>query len=121
MDVHERSDALAEKMARQLRLRGDTLADVSARAGRKLPKHLRHEVEKILNAQRMAQHPKFMHHVDEAQIAKAEKKLNRFLDKQDPKAERRTEILDAIAKIAFVIFTVVLAVFLTLLWRGYFS
>lgn len=121
MDVHERSDALGEKMARQLRLRSGGLADVSARAGRKLPKHLRSEVEVILNAQRMATHPKLMHHVDASLITKAEKKLNRFLDKKDPKAERRTELLDTIAKIAFVIFSVVLAVFLTLLWRGYFN
>lgn len=121
MDLNERSDALGEKMARQLRLRPGGLADVSARAGRKLPKHLRAEVEMILNAQRMAVHPKLMHHIDAKQIAKAEKKLNRFLDKQDPKAERRTEILDTIAKIAFVLFSVVLSVFLVLLYRGYFS
>ena len=108
-------------MAQQLRLRSGTLADVAARAGRKLPKHLRSEVDVVVKAGHMAEHPKLMHHVDSAKIAKAEKKLNRFLDKQNPKAERRAEILDTIAKIAFVIFTITLAVFLTLLWRGYFS
>ena len=46
--MHERSNALAEKMAKQLRLRGDGLKDVAARAGRKLPKHLRAEVEAIV-------------------------------------------------------------------------
>jgi hypothetical protein len=121
MELDERTNALAERMAQQLRLRSGGLADVSARAGRKLPKHLRTEVEVILNAQRMSEHPKLMHHVDAIQIRKAEKKLNRFLDKQNPKAERRAEILDTIAKVAFVVFAVVLAVFLTLLWRGYFN
>ena len=108
-------------MAQQLRLRSGDLKDVATRAGRKLPKHLHTEVEAVLEAEHMAEHPKLMHRVDVARIKKAEKRLNRFLDKQDPKAERRTEILDTVAKIAFVIFSVVLAVFLTLLWRGYFS
>lgn len=121
MDLNERSQMLADRMAQQLRLRSGDLKDVAARAGRKLPKHLRQDVYAILDAQSMAEHPKLMHHVDSAKIAKAEKKLNRYLDKQDPKAERRAEILDTIAKIAFVIFSITLAVFLTLLWRGYFT
>ena len=121
MELHERTDLLADKMAQQLRLRSGTLADVAARAGRKLPKHLRNDVEVLLNAQRMSEHPKLMHHLDAAQFTKAEKKLNRFLDKQDPKAERHAEILDAVAKIAFVVFSIALAVFITLLWRGHFS
>ncbi|MEP3680554.1 MAG: hypothetical protein ABJN21_16830 [Paracoccaceae bacterium] len=121
MDVNERSQALAEKMAQQLRLRSGDLKDVATRAGRKLPKHLRTDVDIMLEAQQMNEHPKLMHHVDAAKVIKSEKKLNRFLDKQDPRAERRTEILDTIAKIAFVIFSVVLAVFLTLLWRGHFN
>lgn len=121
MNLNETSQALAAKMAQQLRLRSGDLRDVAARAGRKLPKHLRADVDAILEAQEMAKHPKLMHHVDAVRVTKAEKRLNRFLDQQNPKAERRTEILDTIAKIAFVIFSVVLAVFLTLLWRGYFS
>lgn len=119
--MDERSNALAEKMAKQLRLRGEGLKDIAARAGRKLPKRLRAEVEAIVQAQEMAENPKLMHHVDLERIKIAERKLNRFLDSQNPAAERRAEFLDAVAKIAFVIFTVVLAIFLMLLWRGYFD
>ena len=119
--MHGKSDALAEKMAKQLRLRGEGLKDVAARAGRKLPKRLRTEVEAIVDAQQMAENPKLMHHVDPDRIKLAERKLNRFLDRQNPAVERRAEMLDALAIIAFVIFTAVLAVFLLLLWRGYFD
>ncbi|NNF90324.1 MAG: hypothetical protein HKM96_03005, partial [Boseongicola sp.] len=59
--------------------------------------------------------------VDEKQFRRAEKRLDRYLDRLNPAAERRGEILDLIAKIAFVIVTVVLAVFFFLLWRGYFN
>ena len=121
MELNDRSKALAEKMAQQLRVSGDSLETVTARAGRKLPKHLRAEVDLIVEAMRVADHPKLMHHVDHTRISKAEKKLHRFLNKQDPSTERRNEILDTLAKVAFVIFSIVLAVFLTLLWRGYFN
>jgi endo-1,4-beta-D-glucanase Y len=121
MDLSALSEDLATKMAKQLRVGSGDLEAVAAKAGRKLPKHLRAEVALIVEAMRLAEHPKFMHRVDMARLAKAEKKISRFLDKQDPTTERRNEILDTVAKIAFVIFSVVLAVFLTLLWRGYFA
>ena len=121
MELTERSKALAEKVARQLRVGGDDLETVTARAGRKLPKYLRAEVDVILEATRIADHPKLMRQVDHARISKAEKTINRFLDKQDPAAERRNQILDTLARVAFVVFSIVLAVFLTLLGRGYFN
>jgi len=47
--------------------------------------------------------------------------LRTFLETLDPKAERRGEILDTIAKIAFVIVVVVLALFFYLISIGYFE
>ena len=48
------------------RLRSGDLKDVTSRAGRKLPKHLHTEVEAVLEAEHMAEHPKLMHRVDAA-------------------------------------------------------
>lgn len=112
---------MADRMSSQLRVRGDGLADVAERAGRKLPRHLRSEASLLIEAESLSANPKLSRLVDDRRIAKAEKRLNRFLDKQDPAAERRGEILDVIAKIAFVFVTVVLTVFFFLLWRGYFD
>ena len=50
MDVSELTDDLATTMARQLRLRGGSLADVTARAGRKLPRHLKAEADALIEA-----------------------------------------------------------------------
>lgn len=108
-------------MATQLRVRGHGLADVTERAGRKLPRHLRSDAAILIEAESLSANPKLARLVDDRRIAKAERRLNRFLDKQNPAAERRGEILDMIAKIAFVFVTVVLSVFFFLLWRGYFD
>lgn len=121
MDIGERADALAEKMAAQLRVRGEGLADVAQKAGRRLPRHLRAEVERIVQAEEMARHPKLGRLVDERRIAKAEKKIARYLEKQNPASERWGEFLDLVAKIAFVFVVVVLSLFFWLLSRGYFD
>lgn len=121
MDVSEMSADLAETMARQLRLRSGRFADVAARAGRKLPRHLQAEAQAIVEAQTLAEHPKLAYRIDEKRLKRAERKLRAFLDKQNPRAERRAEILDRLAAIVFVIFVAVLGVFLIALWRGAFD
>lgn len=121
METKDRFQSIAERMSAQLRVRGEGIADVTERAGRKLPRHLRREAAVLIEAQSLASNPKLSRLVDERRVARAEKRLNRFLDKQNPAAERRGQILDVIAKIAFVFVTVVLSVFFFLLWRGYFD
>ena len=121
METKDRFKAIAEKMSAQLRVRGDGIADVTERAGRKLPRHLRSDAKTLIEAEALAANPKLARLVDEKRISRAEKRLNRYLAKQNPASERRGEILDAIAKIAFVFVTVVLAVFFFLLSRGYFD
>lgn len=121
MDVKERADALAELMSVQLRVRGAGLREVTARAGRRLPKHLRRAAETIIDAVEKADNPKLGRLVDEKAVVRSERKLRKFLEKQDPRSVRRGEILDLLAKIALVVFVVVLAIFFLLLNQGYFE
>lgn len=121
METKDRFQAMAARMSAQLRVRGEGIAEVTERAGRKLPRHLRSDAERLIEAEAMAANPKLARLVDEKLIARAEKRLHQFLDRQNPAAERRGEILDVIAKIAFVFVTVVLSVFFFLLSRGYFD
>jgi hypothetical protein len=121
MDVTERAEALATHMATQLRVRGDGLADISAKAGRRLPKRFRKDVQVIIEAEAMMQHPRLARLVDISAVRRAEKRLRAYLDLQDPHTVRRGEVLDVIAKVAFVLVTVVLAVFFFWVWRGTFD
>ena len=121
MDVKERAEALAKLMSAQLRVRGEGLREVTSRAGRRLPKHLRRAAELISDAVEKSENPKLQRLVDERAVRQAERKLRKFLERQDPRTARRGEIMDVAAKIAFVVFVVVLAVFFLLLNQGYFE
>lgn len=121
MNAMKTADDLAARMAEQMRVRGEGLADVAAKAGRKLPKHLRAEVDFLVEAAQFAENPKLARLVDAKRVAKADRKVRRFLDKQDPTAERRGEILDRIAAVAIVLFTGSVIAFFVLLSRGYFD
>jgi hypothetical protein len=121
MNVSDMAENLAQAMARQLRLRGGRLADVTARAGRRLPRHLQAEAKAIVEAEALAAHPKLAHRVDFKRLKRAERKLRQFLDKQDPKAERRAEILDRLAVIVFIVFAIIVAAFFVALSRGAFD
>ena len=121
VDVTKIEEDLAARMQTQLRLRGGDLAEVAAKAGRKLPKHLHAEVAKIVEAAQMAENPKLVRLIDAKGVARADRKIRQFLDKQNPAAERRGEILDRIAAVSFVLVTVLIAVFFLLLSRGYFD
>lgn len=121
MDVSGIAEDLAQTMARQLRLRGGSLGDVVARAGRKLPRHLQAEAQVIIDALALAENPKLSHRVDPKRLKRAERKLRAFLEKQDPRAERWAEFLDRLAGVVFILFVAVLGVFFFALWRGHFD
>lgn len=121
MDVAQRAEALAGRMSAQLRVKGEGLADVAARAGRRLPRHLRAEVAAIVEAEAMSENPKLARLIDEKRIRSAERKVRKYLDRQNPGAERRAAFLDRLAAVAFVFVVVVLGVFFWALSQGYFE
>lgn len=121
MDLDKTAEELAARMATQLRVRGAGLEEVAAKAGRKLPKHLHAEVRVIVEAMQLSDHPKLGRMVDAKRVARSKRRLEAFLSKQNPGAERRAEVLDRIAAVAFVVFTIVLILFFVLLSRGAFD
>lgn len=121
MSIRETANDLAETMAKQLRVRGGGLADVAAKAGRKLPKRLHAEVQIVLDAVTLDAHPKLGQRIDEKRVKTATQRIEKFLSKQNPAAERRGEILDRIAAVALVVFTIAVALFFFLLSRGAFD
>ena len=121
MEIRDQADALAEYMSAQLRVKGDGLEAVTARAGRLLPRHLKGEVQKIVDASNMSAHPRLERMIDDMAVKRADRKVRTFLDRQNPGKARRAAILDRVAGVAFVVVTVVLIVFFVLLSRGFFN
>lgn len=117
-DPHARADKVAGRMSQQLRVRGEHLPEVAAKAGHRLPKRLQEDLKLILEADRVADNPKLAKRIDAKQLAKAQRRLEAWLDRQDPSAERWAEFQDLVAKIAFIVLSAVLAAFALLIWRG---
>ena len=86
-----------------------------------MPRRYRRDVARIVEVEHLLKHPKLAHRLDTRALDKSERRLRYFLDKQDPKAERRGEILDWIAAVAFIFVVVVLGVFFYLISTGYFE
>ena len=56
--LQQMSDEVARLMAERLRLRGQTLPQLTRAAGRLLPRRLRAEARRLIEAQALAAHPK---------------------------------------------------------------
>lgn len=121
MDVTGSTQAIAERMSARLRVKGADLAEVAARAGRRIPRRLRDDVETLIRAEAMSRHPKLARQVDPRRLSRATRNIDRFLAGRNPAAERWAELQDNVAKVAFVVFVAALAVFFWLVSNGYFE
>ena len=115
------TDEFARHMAAQLRVRSGSLERVAARAGRKVPSRVQRDVARLIEADHLANHAKLRKRLDDKALKSSRRRVGVYLDAQDPAKERRDAALDLIAKIAFVLVTVALALFFYLLSQGAFD
>lgn len=121
MPIESDNQDVARQMATQMRVRSGPLDRVVARAGRKLPRRVRDDVTRLIEADHLANHAKLRKRLDEKTLRTSRKRIGAFLETRDPKRERRDAALDLIAQVAFVVVTVALGLFFFLLWRGAFA
>ena len=76
------------------------------RAGRRLPKAVRGELQKVTQAEGFGGHPKLLRRVDMSQLAAAETALNAHLKTIDRAALRKTALIGWAAQAAFYILLV---------------
>lgn len=112
--VNRVSDLLAER----LRVKGVTLQDRLAKAGRRLPRKVRDAGEALVQASVMAQSPKLLMQVDHGKLAAAYDICLRHLNRVNPVAARRGMILNIAASIAFSLLVVAGLVVTVLYLRG---
>lgn len=118
MKNDEQLDHLADKMAQQLRLKGDGLETLSHRAGRRVPKSLRADFDLLIEAESYGHHAKLARRIDPKRLEKARRRVEIWLDSQDPDAERWAAIQDTVARIAFIVFVTSLGALGFAYWQG---
>ncbi|MBV7409191.1 hypothetical protein [Maritimibacter sp. DP1N21-5] len=119
MDMHARAERLASLMEERLDIRGQGLRAKLRRAGRKVPRWVRREIEALLEALDLSEHPKLAARVDHGRIESGTSRVERWLLDIDPWDRRRGVAVEWGAGLAFNLLLVV-AIFVALLgWRGF--
>ncbi len=118
MDVEALAVEVADLLGERLGVRGPTLEVRVARARRRLPPALRLAAAELVEARRMAAHPRLARRLDPARVTRAHAALVAHLASIDRGAMRRAMVLDLLASAAFRLVAVAGLVLVVLVWRG---
>ena len=99
-------------------VKAKTLDKALRKTGRRLPKRLRHEAARIVEAQGFDGHPKLLQRVDGAALDAAEAKLCAYLKGIDRAEARKDRWLSIAGAIAFNILLVAGCYIAWLVWTG---
>lgn len=117
-DLDARLEQLLGLFETHLGVKAATLDKAVARAGRRLPKQLRRKAEVLIAAEANAGNPILMRQVNQAALETAYQDLQRHLQANDLKEQRRTRQLNMLAGIAFNLLLVLVAFLAWLWWQG---
>ena len=119
-DIETRKAALAHLMETRLHVGGVSLEQKLKRAGRRLPRWVRRDAARLIEAGERAANPKLARQIDVAALNAAHKRMTRYLQNTDFDARRKTARINLAAGIVFKILLVG-AVFVGVArWRGLF-
>lgn len=118
MDLHARTDRLAQLLEQRLDIRGAGFEAKLRRAGRLLPRHLRREGAALADALRLSPHPKLGRQIDTGRLEKSADALERYLLSLDPWDRRRAMAVSVTSSILFNILVAGLLVAGVIAWRG---
>ncbi|MCK8482760.1 hypothetical protein MUY21_01805 [Aliiroseovarius sp. S2029] len=118
MDIHACTDRLAQLLEQRLDIRGAGFETKLRRAGRLLPRHLRRDGDRLVEAMRLAQHPRLGRQLDQVRLEKAANAIEHYLLNFDA-WDRRRGIAVSVSTSILTNILIVIALGLCLaLWRG---
>lgn len=115
----ELAEAVSLLLHQKLGVNGGGLEARLARAGRRLPRHIRRRVAEIVEAERREGSPKLARMTDLAELHRAFAEVERHLTKIDLTDRRKGAVLGVLGSITFGLLAVFAALTAFLLWRGY--
>ncbi|WP_299550508.1 hypothetical protein [uncultured Tateyamaria sp.] len=117
--IQARAKRVQDALAAAFGVRGKSLETALRRTGRRLPRRLRAEAQKIVAAQSVGGHPKLMRQVDGTALSSAEERIVRFLQGIDRADRRKGVWLGIVGAVAFNILLVAAVVITWMWWAGY--
>ena len=117
--VTMRSDRLADLIEKRLGVRGRGLEAKLRKAGRLLPRWLRHEASRLVEAERLMAHPKLRMQTDPTTLDRAYRQCEKWLKAVDPAERRKGRVLAFLGVNAANLLIVSAAFIAYLVWAGY--
>lgn len=110
---------VAQALRDGLRLRGQSLAVLTRKAGRRLPSAVRRDASYLVECQAVAQNPKLARRINLARAKAARHRILLHLESVNIGAERVTMVFSIVASVAFVLIVTGIGVLFVLVQRGY--
>lgn len=117
--IEEMADKVSTLLAQRLRVSGPTLEIRVKRAKSRLPRPVRQAAADLVAAHQIAQIPKLRMQLDHDALGRAYTLCHSHLHGLNSAQRRRGAVLDAGARIAFAMLTVIVLWVSVLHWRGF--
>ena len=118
-NVAQQSEQLADLIEDRLGIRGRGLKAKLRRAGRLMPRWVRREAERLVDAQTLLDHPKLMKQADPAALETAYRRVETWLKTVNPAERRKDRILGFLAVNAANLLIVAGLFVAYLVWAGH--
>lgn len=122
METPETINARAARLERGLQeaygVKAKSLDKALRKTGRRLPRKLRAEAGRIVEAQGMCSNPKLAKRIDGVALDVAEARLSEYLAAIDRADARKGRIISIAATVAFNLLIVIVAFIVWLVWTG---
>lgn len=117
--IQKQNRALTRLAGQKFAFEVETLERAMKKTGRRLPRKAHAQAKILIEAERLAGHPKLSLMLDGDKIAGAQQALRAALDQIDPAERRKGMVLSTLGMAAFHLIAVFALLMAVLLWRGF--
>lgn len=118
-DIARKVEAVQDLLTQKYGIKRAPLEKMLGRAGRRIPKKIQLKTRTLIEAQRLAGHPKLARQMDGAVVAQAHAEVAAHLKAINVSDRRKGRILVLAGVVVFNLLLVVATFIVWLWWRGY--
>jgi hypothetical protein len=118
-DIARKVEAVQELLTLKFGIKRAPLEKMLARAGRRIPKRMQAKIKVLIEAQRLAGHPKLARQMDGEVVVRAYDDVTAHLKSIDVADRRKGRILGLAGIVVFNLLFVIVAFVVWMWWRGY--
>lgn len=118
-EIRKRNHELRILAEKKFSVEVDSLEAALKKAGRRLPRKVRKKAVTLVEADKLAGHPKLAMMLDAQRIEEAQIELREALEAIDPADRRKGLVLSTLGMVSFNLLVVFVVFVAVLIWRGF--